>query len=185
MKILAIIFLVCAAILMSGCVPSVHPYYLERDLTFNSCLIGKWSDREYKDSWHFERRGANKYRLTYVNEDGETALSEAALFKLDGRTFLDVTPIKSNDKYGQGLLRTHSLVALIIEPEKLRVSHIDPNWLKHNLAKYPEMLKHTLINDEIVITDSTENLQSLIRRSENFPGIFAQSEEVIKQVDNK
>ncbi|HJS50959.1 MAG TPA: hypothetical protein VJ781_03585 [Pyrinomonadaceae bacterium] len=185
MKIFGTSLLVIAAILMSGCAPSLNPYYLERDLIFNQCLIGKWTDLQYKDTWHFERRGPKKYRVTQVNEDGETTLFEAALFQVDGKTFLDLTPIKNPENYGPSLLRTHSLMAIAVETDKLRISYIDPNWLKGYLARYPETLKHTFVDNEIVITDTTENLQSLIRRSANSPGIFGQTEEVIRQGENK
>jgi len=185
MKILGTVLLVFSAIMMGGCVPSLHPYYSERDLVFNNCLIGKWTDLGYKDSWHFERRGPQKYRLTQVNEDGESTLFEATLFKLDGRTFLDLTPIKNPENYGAGLLRTHSLMAITIETDRLRISYFDPAWLKGYLARYPETLKHTFVDDELVITDTTENLQSLIRRSANSPGIFGQTEEIIRQGENK
>ena len=86
MKIFGTSLLVFAAFLMSGCVPSLHRFYSEGDLVFNNCLIGKWTDVGYKDSWQFERRGPKKYRLTQVNEDGESTLYEAALFTVGGKT---------------------------------------------------------------------------------------------------
>ena len=185
MRILGTSLLVFAAILMSGCVPSLHPFYSEGDLVFNNCLIGKWTDLGYKDSWHFERRGPKKYRLTQVNEDGESTLFEAALFTVGGRTYLDLTPIKDLENYGPSLLRTHSLMAISIETNKLRISYIDPRWLKGYLARYPDTLKHTFVDDDLVITDTTENLQALLRRSANSPGIFGQTEEIIRQGENK
>ena len=185
MKILGTSLLVFTAIIMSGCVPSLHRFYSEGDLVFNNCLIGKWTDLEYKDSWHFERRGPKKYRLTQVNEDGESTLFEAALFTVGGKTYLDLTPIKDLENYGPSLLRTHSLMAISIETDKLRVSYIDPRWLKGYLARYPDTLKHTFVDDELVLTDTTENLQALLRRSANSPGIFGQTEEIIRQGENK
>ena len=185
MKILGTCLLIFSAIMMSGCVPSLHPFYSEGDLVFNNCLIGKWTDLQYKDSWHFERRGEKKYRLTQVNEDGESTIFEAALFNLGGKTFLDITPIKDLENYGPSLLRTHSLMAISIETDKLRISYIDSNWLKGYLARYPETLKHTFVDNELVITDTTENLQTLIRRSANSPGIFGETEEIIRQGENK
>jgi len=185
MKIFGTGLLIFAAILMSGCVPSLHPYYLERDVVFNNCLVGKWTDLEYKDSWLFERRGERKYRLTQVNEDGESTLFEAVLFSVGGRTYLDLIPIKNLENYGPSLLRTHSLMAITIETNKLRVSYIDPNWLKAYLLRNPDTLRHTFVDDDLVITDTTENLQSLIRRSANSPGIFGQTEEIIRQGENK
>jgi hypothetical protein len=122
-----------------------------------------------------------KYRLTQVNEDGESTLFEAVLFTVGGKTYLDITPIKNLENYGSSLLRTHSLMAITIETDKLRVSYIDPNWLRNYLGRNPGTLKHTIVDDELVITDTTENLQALIRRSASSPGIFGQTEEIIRQ----
>ncbi len=185
MKILFTSLLVFAAVMMTGCVPSLHPYYFDGDVEFDQCLIGKWTDLGYKTSWHFERRGEKKYRLTQVSEDGESTLFEAVLFRVSGRKFLDITPIRNPENYGSSLLRTHSLMAITTEKDRLRVSYMDSAWLKNYLARHPDTFKHTFVDDELIITDTTENLQALIRRSSSSPGIFGNTEEIIRQGENK
>ena len=34
------------AILMCGCVPSLQPFYTDKDLTFDSNLLGVWGEPE-------------------------------------------------------------------------------------------------------------------------------------------
>jgi hypothetical protein len=152
---------------------------------FDKCLVGKWWDRDYRVSWQFDRRGHKAYRLTQIDEDGEATFFEATLFQLNGRTFLDLAPILNKDKYGTTLLRTHTLIGISIENERLRIATLDPGWLREQLVRSPNALKHTYLENELVLTDTTENLQALIRRSINSPGAFEAAEEVLKQGENK
>jgi hypothetical protein len=177
--------MLCLGILNFGCASSLHPFYSEADVIFDKCLLGKWSDREYKFSWHFDRRGLKAYRLTQVDEDGDATAFEATLFKLNGRTFLNVAPIGMKDKAGTNLLRTNTLIAISIENERLGISTLDPTRLRDHLTRFPQDLKHTFVENEIVITDSTENIQAFVRRIINVPGAFEPSEEVIKQGEIK
>jgi hypothetical protein len=183
MKKFSACFLIFLALANSGCVPSLHPFYSEGDVYFEKCLVGKWVDREYKFTWQFERRGHKAYRLTQTDEDGEETVFEATLFKLSGRTFLDAAPIRSKNDLRSNMMRTHSLIAVSIENERLRIASMDPGWLKEQLSRFPEMLSHTQVDNEMIITDTTENIQSFIRRSLNAPGAFGAVDEVVKQVE--
>ena len=178
MKKLATCLLVINAIVNIGCVPSLHAFYKPSDVFFEKCLVGKWSDRDYRFSWQFERRGHIAYRLTQIDEDGDATVYEATLFRFDGRTFLDIVPIGNKEKYGSNLLRAHSVMAITIENSRLRISSIDGNWLREHLARNPSIVKHTTIDGEVVITDTTENLQALIRRCMSSPGAFGPAEEI-------
>ena len=46
MKRRAFALAITAAILVTGCVPTLHPLYTERDLTFDAALIGLWCGAE-------------------------------------------------------------------------------------------------------------------------------------------
>lgn len=184
MKKLATLLLVINAIVNIGCVPSLHEFYKPSDILFEKCLVGKWSDRDYRFNWQFERRGHIAYRLTQFDEDGTSTIYEATLFRFDGRTFLDIVPIGNKEKYGSNLLRAHSVMAITIENSRLRISSIEGNWLRENLARNPAMVKHTNVDGELVITDTTENLQLLIRRCLNSPGAFGPAEEIIRIGEN-
>lgn len=185
MKKLATCLIVFIALANFGCVSSLHPFYTEADVIFDKCLLGKWSDREYKFSWLFERRGPRAYRLTQVDEDGEATLFEATLFKLNGRTFLNVAPLGSKDKDRANLLRTNTLISITIENERLRISTLDPNRLRDHLNRFPQDLKHAFVENEVVLTDTTENIQAFIRRVMNTPEAFEPAEDVIKQGEIK
>ena len=185
MKKLLAILVVGMALANIGCVPSLHPFFLEGDVVFDKCLVGKWVDRDFRFTWYFDRRGYRAYRLTQVDEDGDATIFEATLFKLNGRTFLDVAAIIDKDKYGTSLLRGHSLIAISIENERLRISTLEPTWVRDQLTRSPTLLRHTFFDNETVITDMTENIQSFIRKSMNAPGAFGAVEEVFKQGETK
>ena len=184
MKKLATLLLVINAIVNIGCVPSLHAFYKPSDVMFEKCLVGKWADRDFRFSWQFERRGHIAYRLTQVDEDGIATTYEATLFRFDGRTFLDIVPIGIKERYGPNLLRAHSVMAITIENSRLRISSIEGNWLRETLTRNPSLVKHTTIDGELVITDTTEKLQLLIRHCLNSPGAFGPSEEIVKLGDN-
>ncbi len=50
--------LVAAAItILSGCIPSVNPFYRDEDVCFDSKLLGQWQEKGKGglESWRFER----------------------------------------------------------------------------------------------------------------------------------
>ena len=59
--------LVCGiALLLTGCVPSLHPLYTDADLIFEPQLIGLWAVDENDETWRFEKdtdKGYNHIRL--------------------------------------------------------------------------------------------------------------------------
>lgn len=172
---------VILSLLSAACVPSLHPFYNDSDVVFEKRLLGKWTDTEHMESWLFERRGEKKYRMVNTDENGETALYDAAVFKLDGRTFLDIAPIRKRDAYGGNLVAAHTAVEIVVEDERIRMFYLDPLWLKETIRKEGVAVRHTFIDGEVLLTDTTDKLQALLRMGMNAPGAFEETEEVIKE----
>jgi hypothetical protein len=95
----ALLPLLAIAALIAACVPSVNPFFFEKDVVTDAHLLGTWQEGDKKDhpeTWLFENATSNSYTATYTEEPGKTGKFEAHLFKLGETTFLDLTPADCN-----------------------------------------------------------------------------------------
>jgi len=49
MKIRNVITHAGVSLLFSGCIPSVHPFYTNKDIVFDSRLLGEWQAKKKAD----------------------------------------------------------------------------------------------------------------------------------------
>jgi len=178
---------VSGLLILSGCIPiSIHPFYGEKDLTFDSSLLGTWSEEDGKSEYLFEQSSPTAYTMTY-REAGQESKFEAHLFKLDDKSFLDIYPldpgVKIPDAFRDHLVMAHSFYRVNqIEPA-LIMSTFDVDWLKEELTKNPNALSHlvlddkqsdslTIKSDRIVLTASTPVLQAFIMKNLETKGAF-------------
>src|ERR1041385_7372623 len=90
MRTAIIITIVSIALLIAGCVRSLHPLYTDKDLVFEKDLIGTWAQKEgNKDTWIFQQSGENAYDLIHTQK-GAPAKFEAHLVRLDKFLFFDL-----------------------------------------------------------------------------------------------
>ena len=169
-----------AALVLSGCVPSLNPLYTEKDLVFDPALVGIWADAENADSdtWTFEKDGAKAYKLV-INEKGDAREFEAHLFKLGTNLFLDFSPSDSLKEVRQEFIKACLLPAHLfakvtqIEPA-LGFAFLDPEWLEKLLKENPQALRHEIIQQErLVLTASTQELQAFLLKQASDPKAFA------------
>src|SRR3989338_5030878 len=59
------------AVGLAGCypVPSIHPFYNEREVGFEGDLLGLWATEDGKQILRFEDAGENAYKVAYLAED--------------------------------------------------------------------------------------------------------------------
>jgi hypothetical protein len=178
MKTLIFSIIAVCALLCSACVPSLHPLYTEADLTFDPALVGIWIEPEGKETWDFTIADVNEYRLVHTDDKGKKGEFEVRLVMFDGRTFLDLSPvgptITQNDFYAGHIMPVHSFVQLHRTGTEYKISFLDPNWLKSQLGKNPGALRHAIVDEEILITDTPKNLQKFLTLSLNSPGAFSE-----------
>jgi hypothetical protein len=170
MKTRNLVAIAGAAVLLTACIPSVNPFYTEKDLVFDSRLIGVWGDPKDADAnWRFEFVTNMTYRLIVTEEKDKRGEFAAHLFKLGGRIFLDITPTKLDlgqkqaTLVGAALIPGHLILRVrSLEPE-LKLDWMDWDWLKKHLAAHPRALKHrrTAAN-ELVLTAETRELQRFV-----------------------
>ena len=136
--------------LVSGCLPSLHPLYTDKDLIFMPGLVGQWAEEDSKETWHFEKAGDNKYELTHTNGNGRKGEFEVHLLKVDGYMFLDLFPKtserKENEFYTGHFLPTHTFLHVRqIEPT-LQMRFLDAQWFeKRVLTDRPKAMQEFFI----------------------------------------
>ena len=203
MKIKKILFYLLAGIL-GGCVPvmSLHPLFTEEKLVFENKLLGKWMDdpNSPKSTWEFKRIEDSKqkdgelnppkkpekaYKLILLNNEDNTKGSfYAHLVKLENRLFLDVHPSRipcaEPDPNEDWLLNTfflipgHSFVIIdSIEPQ-LKMRWTNQEELKKLLKEEPGAVKHELVEDGIILTASTEQLQQFVLKYADDERVFSE-----------
>jgi hypothetical protein len=171
MKKLNLFVFAGAAVLLSACIPSVNPFYTEKDVIFDSRLIGEWkaSDAD-KEGWRFEDAGNKKYKFIVTESNGKQGEFDAQLFKLKDNLFLDITPAKLELKddqaemVGIALIPGHLLVRVReIEPT-LKADFFDWDWLKKYLETNPKALAHRLHDgkDGLILTATSRELQRFV-----------------------
>jgi hypothetical protein len=170
MKKRNLIAVAAAAILLAACIPSVNPFYTDKDVVFDPHLIGEWQETgktNQPEVWKFEQATNNAYKLTVV-EEGKSGEFSAHLFKLKQGQFLDLIPTDCNyatnqaDLVGLSMFPGHLLMRVgQIEPE-LKLGVCNYEWLEKYLEKNPKTIAHHMEGGLIVLTADTGDLQKFI-----------------------
>jgi hypothetical protein len=168
MKKLNLIAIAAAAILLAACIPSVYPFYTDKDVIVDQRLFGTWQEEKSNDPeiWKFERATNNSIQLTVVEEKKTNDLV-AHLFKLKQEQFLDLiadpdfltnqTPVAAVSMIPGHLLMHVSQ----IEPT-LQMSFCNVDWLEKYLEKNPNALAHRSEDGAIILTADTSALQNFV-----------------------
>jgi hypothetical protein len=161
MRSAKILIMLGVAIFLTGCVPSLHPLFTDKDLIFDPALLGSWVDEDGKNIWEFQKSGENAYELVYT-ENEEPAKFQAHLVKLGDFLFLDIFPEEPEMKNGlyKGLLiPAHGFSRIWIERDSVRLAYMDPDWLKEMINKKKVKIGYDLIDQGLILTAPTEDLQ--------------------------
>jgi hypothetical protein len=204
MKTKKLLFYLLAGIL-GGCIPvmSLHPLFTEKDLAFDEKLLGTWVDAN-ETMWQFS--DANKpekaYKLIFTDEEGKKGSFVAHLVKLENRLFLDVYPSeppwdeKDPNKResrifsvewlynAEFLIPAHTFIKVNgIEPQlKLQITNDDE--FKKLLKEDPNVIEHTSIEDKLVLTASTKELQAFVLKYADDSRVFTK-EDVLNRKKTK
>ena len=171
------------AVLLSGCLPSLHPLYTPETLIFEEKLVGKWIEKDGSNIWEFRKTGEQKYEMRLF--DGKEGRFEAHLIELGGMMFLDVFPDGEVLGNPQEFYKIHILPAHTF----MKVNQIEPNLqlqmmnpdVSEMLKDDPNLLQHELIaDDSIVLTASTEQLQEFMLKYANTEGVFSNAIELTR-----
>lgn len=164
------------AVLLGGCIPvmSLHPLYTEEDVVFEEKLLGTWVD-DSNCTWEFKcpNEPEKIYKLVFSDDEGQKGSFDVRLAKLENKLFLDAYPGEmpwdKEDPNKTGwfyntffLIPAHTFIKInSIEPElKLQLTNVDE--MKKLLKENPDTVKHELVEDGMILTASTKELQAFV-----------------------
>ncbi|MCL5096714.1 MAG: hypothetical protein M1608_04140 [Candidatus Omnitrophica bacterium] len=160
-----------AMFLFAACIPSVDPFYTDKDVVFDTLLLGEWQDKDNSNNshaWTFEKAGDKDYKLTVREKEGKQGQFDARLFKLKDKCFLDIIPTDCSfatnqvDLVGACMFPGHLLLRVSqIEPE-LKLAFLNFDWLAKYLGEHPKALAHHQEEKRIILTATTSDLQAFV-----------------------
>ena len=181
MKTKKVLFYLLAGIL-TGCVPSLHPLFTQKEAVFDEKLTGLWGkDSNDKETFEFVRAGndpnSREYTMVYTDKDGKKGEFSAKLGKLGSSMFLDLYPAgklecKTPDFYNIHLLPVHTFMKIEqIEPV-LKMAAMKSDKMEKMLKDDPNLIKFEDLEGGFVLTASTEELQEFIKKHANDEALF-------------
>jgi hypothetical protein len=191
MKTRNLITFAAVTLLLGGCIPSVNPFYTNKDVVFDERLLGEWQAKESSDEpqlWRFDKGDDKAYKLTVTEKDGKHGEFNAHLFKLKQELFLDLIPndcdyaTNQADLVAYSMFPGHLLVRVSqLEPE-LTLAFCDFDWLKKHLVANPKALAHRVEQkDPILMTASTRDLQRFVLKHLAGGELFGEPAELVRK----
>ncbi len=190
MKVKKILFYLLAA-LLGGCVPvmSLHSLYTKENVVFEEKLLGTWvNDPNSPEAiWEFKRFDDpnNAYKLIFSDKDGHKGSFVAHMVKLENSLFLDVFPDEfpcdpdPNDPnkvewpYNSlFLIPAHTFIKIDSIGPQLKMRLTDDDKMAELLKEDPNAVKHMLIEDRLILTASTEELQAFVLKYADDSRVF-------------
>ena len=166
-------------LLISGCIPSLHPLYTEEDIVFEESLLGTWG--KTPETWTFSTDDSVSYDLTIISEEDTTYL-EVHMVILNGHYFMDFYPedndhIDIPDHLVLNLLAVHTFARVSFDGYELKVRYFDPSWLDTLFEQNRIRIKHEVLDDDnIVLTAPTDELQKFVSKYADDPKAFTSAD---------
>lgn len=138
----------CSIPLAACGVASISPIVDWSDREFEPALVGSWQNTEGKDVALISGDADSDYRITYIDEDGDTARFDARLGWLGAHRVLDIEPsaaaLGEHSAYFETLiLRLHSFVVIDqVTATELRFRTVNPDSLREMLDREPGVVAH-------------------------------------------
>ncbi len=171
MRTIGILVVAGLAMLLSGCVWSVHPLYTEKEVAFEPALVGVWATADGEKTAIIQPGEGKTYEITYLSNDlseGASGKYSARLVRLGDYLFLDVRPDKKavdtlmEAKPVWYLLPTHTFYRVQLNGDAVTVSLVDDELVTKS---EPSTLAHEEIGAEdgengYLLTASSAELQA-------------------------
>lgn len=122
--------------------------------------------------------GDNTYFLLYEDLDSgnvDSTLFEAKFGKIGNNTFMDlsISDIFRNKVFEQThLIPVHTFSKISLQNEKFEIEFLASDWISNLIEDNRVRIKHEKVNDNILITESTENLRKFIEKYGDDPKAY-------------
>ena len=167
------------AVVLGGCIPviSLNPFYKTSNLLYNEKFLGIWVDEPNKPkmTWVFSRNDDPNisYNLHVTDDQGREGLFYANLISLKDMYFIDVYPSQvpwepdepNKVEYLYNaffLIPAHAVLKVDAVEPQLIVKMTEVDKLEELLKEDPGAIEYKVIDDRIILTASTEELQEFI-----------------------
>ena len=190
------------AVILGGCIPvaSLHCLYTDKDMIFEEKLLGTWvqEPNNPKTIWEFTRINEpnNAYKLIFTDEEGKKGSFVVVMVKLQDKLFLDAYPSEvpweledpNQMKWPYDsffLIPAHTFIKVdSIEPQlKIRVTMDDK--MEELLKENPNAIEHTSIDDRIVLTAKTKELQEFVLKYAEDERLFTDEVALYRKMTSK
>lgn len=179
MKKTGLIIVIGIILFISGCIPSLHPLYFDKDRITLDEIEGNWISDE-DDGWEFvkdKNQPSYTLRITedttglFRNSDIQTMFFEANIVKLGDTYFIDLYPGDNEEIENMAdflaihLVPAHTFLKLEIVGDQLLIYYLSPDWLQNLIESHKIRIKHEVVDeDQIILTASTKELQKFITK---------------------
>ena len=174
-----------AVVCLTACVTSLHPLYTNAELVEEPALVGLWADTTSKETWSVFAAKDKSYRAVMFDGERKTAAYVVHLVRLGDSLFLDACPEKGAlsglDAYGSNFLPTHSFFRVLEVKPRLKIAAISEEWTKaRGNTAAAAGVRHELVDNDVILTGSTEELQALLREAVREAKAFPSVDELIR-----
>ena len=174
--------------LLVGCVPvmSLHPLYTDKEVVFEKDLLGAWVDDSNETTWQFKcaDRSEKTYELIFSDDDGQKGLFVAHLVKLQNRLFLDIFPSEppwkeEDPNKVEWVYNTvffvpfHTFIKIESIESQLKMRLTNDDNMKKLFREDPNAVRHELVDDRLILTASTKELQAFVLKYADDSRVFA------------
>jgi hypothetical protein len=184
--------------LLAGCIPSLHPLYTDKDRISMDEIIGVWLSAEGTSMYYINADPDDQpsYTFTYFElpkkndlfqRDSTPANLEVNLVRLGGATFMDFYPGDNESLDNMNMLLAihlipaHTFARFKISNDTLTIWRFDPDWLKKLFEENRIRISHEKLDDQIVLTASTEELQKFVAKYADDPEAYIDPEVLIRK----
>jgi hypothetical protein len=166
------------AICIGGCddlVVSLQPLATDGTLITDPCLAGKWVCDD--QIWEFIPTDSKEYKLRVV-ELLSSSTFKASLVDIRGRRFLDIVPDDLTQGHPMGLVfamhlvPAHGLFKIQVDHSSLSLKNLGRKGFQEMANADPGLLQYDTVNDRVVLTASTEQLQGFVVRHADANGLW-------------
>ena len=159
------------ALFLSACIPSLQPFYTEKDLVFESSLVGSFGESEGDGVWTFTKSADREYKLTIKNKEKSSNLT-VHLFKLGRDHFIDLYAASGSlddcpreDFFKASLIPGHLVLKVPSFSPNLALQVMDEDVIKEFLKTNKSAVPHTFVeSDRLVFTGSSQQMSDFLKR---------------------
>ena len=179
-------------IILTHCVPSLHPFFTEDDIIEGKKLSGYWASED-ESTWLYIAPGReghlllDREKVNILSDDTtkHSSLFLVTLFKLQDQEFIDLYPSDKNLNathfYKSQTVNAHSLSKLEHRNDSMILYFQNPDYIEQLLEERRIRIKHERLKESFVLTASTEELQKFVLKYMDDKQAFVESDVLLRK----